>query len=107
MMMMKQTRIPEGMVIDIQVVGMTINEDLQKRIFSMIGKFRQYFGKISFVDFHIRQSPKQATAPRTVNVRLGIPGQDVFASDSGKNWKALLTRVEQKIVQQLKKRKTG
>lgn len=101
---MKHTRIPEGIVIDIQAVGTTISEDLQLRIFKMLAKFKQYFADINWADFYIRQSGKQSTSPRTVNIRLGIPGQDVFASDSGRSWTALLGRVEKKIVQQLKKR---
>jgi|ADGO01.1.fsa_nt_gi ribosome-associated translation inhibitor RaiA len=104
---MKLTQIPEGMVIDIQAVGTTLNVELERKIFSMIGRFRQYFAKINAVHFHIIQSTQKAALPRTVNVRLGIAGEDVFASDSGNNLMKILGGLEQKIVQQLRKRKIG
>jgi|SRR5689334_9884008 len=102
---MNKSRIPEGTIIEIQAVDMTLNEELQRQIFQMLEKFKQYFSKISWADFHMRQSSRRTSSPRMFKVRLGIPGPDVFASDSGKSWKSLMTRVEQKIIQQLKKRK--
>jgi ribosomal subunit interface protein len=102
---MNNTKIPQGVVIEIQAVDMTINEKLQKKIFKMLEKFKRYFTNISWADFYMRQSPWRTSSPRTVKVRLGIPGPDVFASHSGNSWKPLMKRVEQKILQQLEKRK--
>jgi ribosome-associated translation inhibitor RaiA len=102
---MSNTRIPQGVVIEIQAVDMSINERLQRKIFKMLHKFKQYFNNISWADFYMRQSPGRANSPRTVKVRLGIPGQDLFASHSGSSWKRLMKRVEQKILQQLERRK--
>jgi ribosomal subunit interface protein len=102
---MNSTQIPKGIVIDIQAVDMTINEQLQRQIFQMLEKLQKYFARISWADFYMRQSPKRTTSPRTIKVRLGIPGPDIFVSDSGKSWRSLMTRVEQKIMKQLQKRK--
>jgi ribosomal subunit interface protein len=102
---MNNRQIPKGVVIDIQAVAMTINGQLQRKIFKMIEKFKNYFTKISWADFYMRQTSKRSASPRTVSVRIGIPGPDIFVSDTGKTWKALMNRVEKKIMRQLIKRK--
>jgi putative sigma-54 modulation protein len=102
---MKKTQIPGGVVISIQAVDMTLHEGHQQKIFRMLEKFKQFFPKITSADFFMQQSAKQATAPHAIKVRLGIPGPDVFASGSGRHWKALMGTVQKKIIQQLKKRK--
>jgi putative sigma-54 modulation protein len=81
---MSNTQIPKGVIIEIQTVDMSINEKLQRQIFQMIEKFKRYVTRISSAEFYMRQSPKDKTSPRTLKVRLGIPGPDIFASDSGK-----------------------
>ena len=45
-------------------------------------------------------------ANRTVSVSVGITGKDVFATDSGNSWMALLKTVEQKLRRQHEKRKS-
>jgi len=104
---MNNTQIPQGVVIDIQAVDMTLDEQLQRKIFKMLAKFKQYFSKISSADFYLRKTSKRAASPRSIKVRLGLPGAEIFASDSGKSWKALMGRVEEKIIKQLQKRKAG
>ena len=104
---MSNARIPKEVFIDIQAVGMTINENLQRRIFRMIEKFKHYFTKISAAYFYMQQSSKRITLPRTIKVRLGNPGLEIIASGSGKSWKTLMNRVEQKVIEQLKVRKAS
>jgi putative sigma-54 modulation protein len=72
----------------------------------MLDKLKRYFTKISWADFYMRQLSKRSASPRTIKVRLGIPGPDIFVSDSGKSWKSLLSSVEQMIIKQLQKRKS-
>lgn len=47
---------------------------------------------------------EKATQQKQVSIRLGIPGNDPFASDYGDNFHALLTSVEDKLKSQLEKR---
>jgi putative sigma-54 modulation protein len=56
------------------------------------------------VDVYFKKESAHSTANRTLSVRVGIPGNDVFASDSGNSWIALLKSVEEKLRRQLEKR---
>jgi putative sigma-54 modulation protein len=102
---MNKRKIPKGVVIDIQATAMTINGRLQKKIFNMIEKFQRFFTRISWADFYMTESPKRSAFPRAISVRLGIPGSDIYASDTGKTWNSLMTRVEKRIMRQLIERK--
>ncbi len=104
---MSNERIPKGVFIGIQAVGMTINGNLQRRILRMLEKFKHYFAKISSACFHMQQSSRHVTSPRTIKVRLRNPVLDIVASGSGKNWKTLMNSVEQKVIAQLKDRKAS
>ncbi|KIC96229.1 hypothetical protein [Flavihumibacter solisilvae] len=101
---MKNRKIPNGVVIDIQAVDMTINKKLQNRIFEMLENFQRYFTKIKWAGFHVQQSSKRKAFPRTIKIHLDIPGPDILVSDSGKSWKTLMRKVEQTIITQLKNR---
>lgn len=94
----------EGIRIDVQAVDITIEAGLQQRIRDMIVKLRRHISAINWVDVYLKHEGKQSTDHRTLSVRLGIPGNDVFASDSGGNWMALMASVEEKLRRQLTKR---
>jgi putative sigma-54 modulation protein len=94
----------EGIKVDVQAVDISIGKDLQQRIRDMILKLRRHISEVNWVDVYLKKEDKQATDPRTLSVRLGIPGNDVFASDSGDNWMALMASVEEKLRRQLTKR---
>lgn len=95
----------DGIKMDIQTVDLTINEELQQTVRAMIKRLQKHIYEINWVDFYFKMESKQATDVRMVSVRLGIPGIDVFASETGKHWKGLLKRVEDKLRRQLKKKK--
>ena len=102
---MNYTENLDGIKMDIQTVGLTINEDLQQTVRAIIKRLQKYIQEINWVDFYFKMESKQATDMRMVSVRLGIPGVDVFASETGNHWKGLLKRVEDKLRRQLIKRK--
>jgi len=90
--------------LDIQTVGVKMNDYLERKIQNMIRKLKKILPEISWADFHLKTTD-EATRPRTVVVRFGIPGPDVVASDSGESWKILLKNVEKRLSRQLEKRK--
>jgi len=94
----------EGIRMDIQAVDITINDELQQKIRDMITRLRRHISEINWVDVYFKKESSQSTDMRTVSVRLGIPGNDVFASDSGNHWSELLKNVEEKLRRQLRKR---
>lgn len=94
----------EGIRIDVQAVDITIEQALQQRVREMIARLKRHISEVNWVDVYFKQENKQATDKRTLSVRLGIPGNDAFASDSGENWMALMASVEEKLRRQLTKR---
>lgn len=94
----------EGIRIDVQAVDITIANDLQQRIRDMIVKLRRHVSQVNWVDVYLKEEDSQATDPRTLSVRFGIPGNDGFASASGDNWMALMAHVEEKLRRQLVKK---
>jgi putative sigma-54 modulation protein len=94
----------EGIKIDVQAVDISIGQDVQQRIRDMIVKLRRHVSQINWMDVYLKEEDGQATDPRTLSVRVGIPGNDVFASDSGEHWMPLMSGVEEKLRRQLAKR---
>ena len=101
---MNHTEQFEGIKLDIQAVDLTIGEDLQQKIRDMIKRLRRHISEINWVDIYFKKQGSQSTNVGRVSIRLGIPGTDVFASDSGNEWSSLLKRVEEKLRRQLTKR---
>jgi putative sigma-54 modulation protein len=101
---MNYTENLEGIRMDIQAVHITLSDNLQQSIRKMILRLRRHFYELNWVDVYFRKKSKHSAANRKVSIRLGIPGNDVFASDSGNNWLALIKSVEGKLRRQLEKR---
>lgn len=95
----------EGIKLDIQTVDLTISDKVQQKIRVMIKRLKRHISEINWVDIYFKKESSQATDYRTLSVRVGIPGNDVFASDTGNHWTELLKKVEYKLRRQLKKRK--
>lgn len=95
----------DGIKLDVQTVDLTIDDSVKEHIREMIRKLSRFISEINFADVHFKEATSQTTDSRTVSVRLGIPGNDVFASVSGSDWPTLLDQVEDKLKSQLVKRK--
>lgn len=95
----------DGIKLDVQTVDLTIDEEVQENIRKMIKKLSRFVTEINFVDVHFKEENNQTTDSRTVSVRLGIPGNDAFASVSGSEWLTLLDKIEEKLKRQLEKKK--
>lgn len=94
----------EGIKLDVQAVDITIGDDVQEEIRGMLTRLRRHISEITWADVHLVHEAGKATEQRSVNMRLGIPGNDVFASDSGDHFLVLLKSVEEKLRRQLEKR---
>ena len=94
----------EGIKLDIQAVDMTIGDTVHHGIRDMLTRLRRHISEINWADVHLTHETGKATEQRSVNVRLGIPGNDVFASDTGEHFMVLLKSVEEKLRRQLEKR---
>ncbi|HEY4651485.1 MAG TPA: ribosome-associated translation inhibitor RaiA [Pontibacter sp.] len=94
----------EGIKLDIQAVDIEISDVIQQNIREKITKLKRHAKKIDSVDVYFREEPNHATNTKSVRMRVGIPGNDVFAQDEGDNWYQLLDNVEEKLKRQLEKR---
>jgi ribosomal subunit interface protein len=95
----------DGIKLDIQTVDLSIDKKVQQKIRQMIKRLQRHISEINWVDIHFKKESNHPTDNRMVSVRLGIPGNDAFASDSGDQWLDLLKKVEEKLRRQLRKRK--
>lgn len=94
----------EGIRIDVQAVDLTIDNELQQQIRETIVSLKRHVSEVNWVDVYFKEESGQSTNPRTLGIRLGIPGKDAFASDSGADWMLLMRNVEEKLRKQLQKR---
>jgi len=94
----------EGIKLDVQAVDITIGNNVQQEIRDMLVRLRRHISEFNWADVYLQEKSGKSTDKRTVSVRLGIPGHDAFASDSGDNFMALLKNVEEKLRRQLEKR---
>lgn len=94
----------EGIKIDVQAVDITIDNKLQEEVRDVLVSLRKHVSEINFADVYFKEESRQSTNQRTLSIRLGIPGKDAFASDTGDNWFALMKNVQEKLRRQLEKR---
>jgi ribosomal subunit interface protein len=94
----------EGIKIDVQAVDIEISDAIQQNVRSAITKLKRHAKKIDSVDVYFKEEAKQSTDSKKVSMRVGVPGNDVFAEDKGDNWYELLSNVENKLKRQLEKK---
>lgn len=92
-----------GIKLDVQAVDITLGENVQAEIRHVLDRLSRRVSTITWADVHFEGHVGKAPEQRKVTMRLGIPGPDVFASDTGDNYMALLRSVEEKLRRQLEK----
>ena len=93
-----------GIKINVQAVDITIEEDVKETIRKCISRLSRFYDRIEWVDVYFEDKKEKKTQQKQVSIRLGIPGNDAFASEYGDNFHKLLTEVEDKLRKQLEKR---
>lgn len=101
---MKHTENLLGVTLNIQAVDIEINDDVKDTIRKSINRLSRHYEKIEWADVYLEDKKQKSTEQKQVSIRLGIPGNDPFASEYGDNFHALLTSVEEKLRRQLEKR---
>ncbi|WP_192821097.1 HPF/RaiA family ribosome-associated protein [Rufibacter sp. LB8] len=82
----------------------TVTDGMQQRIRDVITKMKRFVHDINWVEVHFKVEENHPTNSKTVGFKLGIPGNDVYASDSGDNWVPMMKNIEDKLQKQLDKR---
>lgn len=101
---MNHTEDFQGIRLDVQAVDFTPDEAVHKGIRKMLSRLSRHYSDIEWADIYLQDKPNKSTHSKTVKVRLGIPGPDAVASDSGDNFMVLLSGVEEKLRRQLEKK---
>ncbi|WP_242920217.1 ribosome hibernation-promoting factor, HPF/YfiA family [Pontibacter liquoris] len=94
----------EGIKLDVQAVDISISDGIQQSVRDTISKIKRFTKNIDSVDVYFKEEASQSTNQKSVRMRVGVPGNDLFAQDEGDNWYELLKNVEEKLRRQLEKR---
>jgi putative sigma-54 modulation protein len=94
----------EGIKLDVQAVDHEVEAGVQEQMRKMLSRLGRHFQGITHADVYLEDKAAKSNDPKQVSVRLGIPGNDPFASERGDNFMALLANVEEKLRRQLEKR---
>lgn len=91
--------------LDIESVGFTLDDDLQDSVLDALSKLQRFYkGDVITADVYLKLEPNQRSNDKQVGIKYGVPGNDVFADDSGDNWYMLINNVVAKLQRQLEKR---
>lgn len=100
---MEYTEHLTGIKINVQAVDISIDDDVKDTIRKCITRLSRISNKIEWADIYLEDKEKKSTQQKQVSIRLGVPGNDPFASEYGDNFHALLSNVENKLKRQLEK----
>jgi len=94
----------DGIKVDVQAVDIDISDNLQQEVRNTIDRLKRHTSQVNFVDVYFTDKTEKSTNSKDIGIRMGIPGNDAYASDTGDNWMELLKSVEEKLRRQLQKR---
>lgn len=101
---MNYTENYKGIKIDVQSPNVDISDAVQEEVRASIDKISRFTTNINAADFYFKADGSSNTATNSVGIRLGIPGPDAFAEETGDNWISLLKSVVDKLIKQLQKK---
>ena len=101
---MEYTENITGIKINVQAVDITIGDDVKDTIRKSIARLSRFYDRIKWADIYLEDKKEKKTQQKQVSIRLGIPGNDPFASEYGNKIHELLTNVEDKLRKQLERR---
>ena len=101
---MKYSEDLTGININVQAVDITIGDDVKDTIRQCITRLSRFYDRIEWADVYLEDKKEKSTDQKQVSIRLGIPGNDPFASDYGDDFHALISSVENKLQKQLKRK---
>ena len=100
---MQYTENITGIKINVQAVDISIDDEVKETIRKCITRLSRFYENIEWADVYLEDKKEKKTQQKQVSIRLGIPGNDPFASEYGDNFQALLTSVEEKLRRQLER----
>ena len=90
---------------DIQCVGFNAKPDLIETVKERVGKLDKYFNPIIGAEVYLRLEYNDQCESKKVEVKLNIPGEDVFADHQSASFEHSLIEAVEKVKRQLLKKK--
>ncbi len=90
---------------DIQTLNFEAGRGLINQVHKKLKEFKKYYHNIIGADVYLKGTNRaEENANKTVEIRLFLPGADIYAAADAENFSIALGRVADKISRQLKKR---
>ncbi len=90
------------MTINIQTAA-DISEYTRQLINEKLGKLETYYDRIERADVYIKEGDGTGINNQVLEVRLAVPGPDLFAEDSNETLEKALANVTDKLSRQVRK----
>lgn len=100
---MNYTENYRGIKLDIQSMDLQLSKSVHESIRNMIDRLEKHAGTINFADVYLKTEANANVNDKFVKVRLGVPGPDAFAEDTGEYWETTIKSVTDKLDKQLRK----
>ncbi len=94
---MKKTERFQNIKLDIQTVDFDPTSDIMGVIRSELRKLMRIYGNIVGADVCLRISNPAEPDNKTARIRVGVPGQNLFAEASSTTWNQALSDVTGKL----------
>jgi putative sigma-54 modulation protein len=91
--------------LNVRSVNFDVDQKLVDFIQGRVNKLTQVFDRIIEADAYLKVDNNHETENKTVEIRLYIPGNDLFAKKTAKNFEAAADEVTEALRRQAKKRK--
>jgi len=91
--------------LNVRSVNFDADQKLIDFIQEKINKLTHFFDKIVSADVYLKEDNNHETQNKEVEIRLFIPGHDLFAKKTSKNFEAATDEVTEALRRQAKKHK--
>ncbi len=91
--------------LNVRSVNFDVDQKLVDFIQRRINKLTLFFDRIIEADVYLKVDNNHLTENKTVEIRLYIPGNDLFAKKTARNFEAATDEVAEALRRQAKKRK--
>ncbi len=93
------------MNVDIKALNFTAADHLEAYIKKKVDKLDHFFENILSAEVHLRAEPVQQVENKSVNIKIDLPGANLFAERQAKTFEAATDLVVDALQVQIKKHK--
>ena len=98
---MKKTERFQNIKLDIQTVDFDPTSDVMSTIRNELKKLMRIYGNIVGADVYLKMSSRSEPDNKVARIRVGVPGQNLFAEACSTTWNQALSDVTGKLRTQI------